>query len=64
MKIEFKPFESKKIDRFFGRNDNAFVEVIPGNVILPKEFQDIGQSIVDFEVREDDVWLISFPRTG
>lgn len=53
----------ERLDNFFQRN-NGFVEVNPGGVIMPKKFQDICHEILDSHVRSDDVWMISYPRTG
>lgn len=40
------------------------VEINPGKVILPADYMTIGQDILDMEVRESDVWMCSYPRTG
>ncbi|KAL0276598.1 UNVERIFIED_CONTAM: hypothetical protein PYX00_004141 [Menopon gallinae] len=55
--------DADKLDELFGVKD-CLIEVNPGHVLLPPDFQEIGQRIVDLEVREDDVWLVSYPRTG
>lgn len=31
---------------------------------MPSKFQEIGEDIKKFEIRSDDVWLLSYPRTG
>ncbi|XP_043265450.1 luciferin sulfotransferase-like [Colletes gigas] len=33
-------------------------------VCLPERFNKFSQAIEDFEVRDDDVWVCSFPKTG
>lgn len=53
----------EKLDSFFQRK-NCFIEVNPGHVIMPKKYQDISDEIVNTDVRPDDVWMISYPRTG
>ncbi|KAK6622471.1 hypothetical protein RUM43_012828 [Polyplax serrata] len=55
--------EGEKLDELFGIKD-CLIEVNPGRVILPPDFKDIGERIMDLKVREDDVWLVSYPRTG
>lgn len=55
--------EEKRLNSLFPRQ-NCFIEVLPGNVIVPKAFKDIGQEIRDMTVYPDDVWMVSFPRTG
>jgi len=54
---------SKKLDKLFGV-ENCLIEVNPGNVLLPPKYEEIGERILNLEVRPDDVWLISYPRTG
>lgn len=56
------PF-GEKADRYFGLK-GSLVEVTPGKCLMPPLFEKIGQEVLDAEVREDDVWLISYPRTG
>lgn len=53
----------ERLDEFFKRK-NTFVEVSPGNVIMPRKFAEIGQQILDGAVRPRDVWLVSYPRAG
>lgn len=31
---------------------------------LPKRYEQIGNEILDFEVRADDIWVISYPKAG
>ncbi|KAJ8669935.1 hypothetical protein QAD02_001194 [Eretmocerus hayati] len=33
-------------------------------VFLPEEYKDFADAIENFEVRDDDVWVCSFPKTG
>lgn len=51
------------LDKFFHK-ENGFVEVHPGNVIMPKKFCEIGDAIINLPVHSDDIWLVSYPRTG
>lgn len=65
-KIECSPLRGsigERLDNFFQRK-NGFVEAIPGNVIMPKKYQEICSEIINSDVRSDDVWMISYPRTG
>ncbi|KAE8751095.1 hypothetical protein FOCC_FOCC002180 [Frankliniella occidentalis] len=38
--------------------------VNPGRVIMPPRYQDIGDRIRGLRLSEDDVWVVSYPRTG
>lgn len=53
----------EKLDNFF-QGKNCFIEVNPGHVIMPKKFTEISDEIINCDVRHDDVWMISYPRTG
>ncbi|KAH8406958.1 hypothetical protein KR222_001295 [Zaprionus bogoriensis] len=43
---------------------DCFVEVLPAQLIIPRKFVELGESIRELPVYEDDVWMISYPRTG
>lgn len=66
MRIQYNPLEMKisgKLDKMF-QKENGFIQAQPGNVTFPKKFSEIGEAILDLEVRKDDVWVVSYPRTG
>lgn len=52
-----------KLDAMFGLQD-CLLRVNPGRVVIPPKFKDMGEAIRNMEVRPDDVWVVSFPRTG
>ncbi|KAL1138260.1 hypothetical protein AAG570_009949 [Ranatra chinensis] len=54
---------AEKLDKLFGV-PGCLIEVNPGKVILPPKYQDLGERIYNLNVRPDDVWLVSYPRTG
>lgn len=65
-KVECSPLDdqiSEKLFNMFPRKD-CFIEVNPGHVIMPRKYQDISDEIINSDVRPDDVWMISYPRTG
>ncbi|KAH8318852.1 hypothetical protein KR074_007882 [Drosophila pseudoananassae] len=43
---------------------NCFVEVLPDHLIIPRKYVELGESIRSLPVYEDDVWMVSYPRTG
>lgn len=43
---------------------NCFVEVLPDQLIIPRKYMELGESIRSLPVFEDDVWMVSYPRTG
>lgn len=38
--------------------------VSPPGIVLNKNFTNYAQRILDLEVRDDDVWLVSYPKCG
>lgn len=66
MRLAYRPLSGDagtKLDEFFKR-PNCFVEVLPGAVIMPRKFCEIGEQICAAPVRPSDVWLVSYPRSG
>ncbi|XP_076295565.1 sulfotransferase 2 [Lasioglossum baleicum] len=55
--------EGAKLDKIFGTKP-SFFRVQPGNCLLPPHFVFYGTRIRDMEIYEDDVWMVSYPRTG
>lgn len=41
---------------------NGYVKV--NGFVLPMYFKEFGQRILDMDVRDDDVWVCSYPKTG
>lgn len=52
-----------KLDRMFGVK-SSFLRVEPSNCLLPPEFVLLGSKIRDMNIYSDDVWMVSYPRTG
>uniref|UniRef100_A0A1A9W5Q1 Sulfotransferase domain-containing protein n=1 Tax=Glossina brevipalpis TaxID=37001 RepID=A0A1A9W5Q1_9MUSC len=66
MELKYKELDkdiAERIDAMFPKK-NCFISVSPGNVILPRQFMNIGESIRNLKTYPDDVWLVSYPRTG
>jgi len=34
------------------------------NVVLPRVFQSIADKLYNFEVKEDDIWIVTYPKCG
>lgn len=66
MDLVFKELDKEvgeRIDALFPKQ-NCFIEVLPKNIILPRKFVEIGESIRNLKTYSDDVWMVSYPRTG
>ena len=52
----------------FEKNQNAFqrgfVNIMPYKSIFPKSFLSYEKPIRDFEVRDDDIYVVTFPKCG
>ena len=66
MGITYEPLDgdvAERIDNLFGHK-NCLIEVNPGKVLMPPRYEEIGDRIRSLDVRPDDVWVVSYPRTG
>ncbi|XP_023164036.1 estrogen sulfotransferase [Drosophila hydei] len=43
---------------------DCFVEVLPDRLVIPRKYIEMGESIRDLPIYKDDVWMVSYPRTG
>ncbi|KAF4533008.1 hypothetical protein B566_EDAN000698 [Ephemera danica] len=66
------PYEIKDVDsktdgelkREFKGTEDIFVQVSPKKYILPQAYRQHASSIYEFEIRPDDIWVSTFPRSG
>ena len=55
-----KQFQSHHTPSF----KNGFIRIHPFNQVLPKDVENYLKRINDFDVKESDVWVCSFPKCG
>lgn len=49
---------------FFVGEKTGFVQVGPKKYFFPSKFQAAANSFYNFEARETDIWVATFPRSG
>ena len=42
----------------------GFVRLMPYNQVMPKDYMKHAKRIHDFKIRDNDVWISSFPKCG
>ena len=66
--IPFSEEEQQKIKygQLWGENSSLKDPIIsiPYNVLMPKYFEMISEKISKFDVRPDDIWIITYPKCG
>ncbi|CAL1686316.1 unnamed protein product [Lasius platythorax] len=63
----FSTVEDEKLDEKLDdmiQMKSSFLRVLPGRCLLPLKIVLYAQKIRDLTVYEDDVWMVSYPRTG
>lgn len=47
-----------------GKMPTGEIKVSPSNTALPANYANIAKRIRDMEVRDDDIWIVTFPKCG
>ncbi|KAF5283492.1 hypothetical protein FQR65_LT13880 [Abscondita terminalis] len=66
------PYEIKKLDpeendkmlKLFTGERNSFLQVGPKKYLLPYGYAKAAEICYHFEVRPDDIWIVTYPRSG
>lgn len=43
---------------------NDLVRFVDGNVLLPRAFLALMNDIYNFPLKEDDIWIVTYPKCG
>ena len=68
--VTFEPFsdlETGRLNSVYGtviEKGKSFIRTIPGHAVLPLAFRKYQHRIKNWNVRQDDVYVLGFPRTG
>jgi len=66
---ETLPLEERKTlnyDQLWGENSTMRDPIIsrPYNMVIPKYYEPIADKVLNFDVRPDDIWIITYPKCG
>lgn len=61
---ELKPGQDKAVKDGAYSIFGGLISAGPQNMLLPRGYQSVAEGIYNFEPREDDVWIATFPRSG
>lgn len=57
--------ERKKLFQNVTRSSEVeMVRAEPGGMLMPEPYARMAEAVYNFEVREDDIWIITYPKCG
>jgi hypothetical protein len=67
LKVKFLPVAeslNQEFRKHFPAHQSGVVRGEPGGFVLSPEYGQNAQKVFQFQPRADDVWVISFPKSG
>ena len=61
---ELSKEEKELLKRFFKTPLDDYIRYPHGPVIMPRTYLDIEERIRNFDVRKDDIWIVTYPKSG
>ncbi len=56
--------KAKLLSRYKGRNPQDYILTNPGNYFMPKTYERYAERLSKFEIRDDDVFVLTWPKNG
>lgn len=67
MNVKFVPIEkshSESFRKIFTGYKEGLVKSVPGGLVMTPNFAENADKIYGIKPKNDDVWLLTFPKTG
>ena len=64
---EMSDDEKSKIDKLYGPNASAMRSMVKyeNGFLIPRIFaEELYERLQNFEVRDDDIWVVTYPKCG
>lgn len=62
---ELKSEETELLKKFFPTSPlDDYIRYPHGPVIMPRSYLEIAERIRNFEVKDDDIWIVTYPKSG
>ncbi|CAK1545180.1 unnamed protein product [Leptosia nina] len=61
---DIEPETNKKMMKYFSGERGGFIKIGPKGYVLTKAFKDMAEIIYNMEVRPDDVYVVTYARSG
>ena len=63
---KFEPLEdnARIKERFLGYEDHGLVRSVPEGWTLGGPYEKYAEDIYNFELRDDDAWVVTYPKSG
>ena len=61
---ELSPEEKAKLKEAYPVSALNDLVRYDNGILMPREFEPVAEQLYNFQVREDDIWVVTFPKAG